>query len=106
MKYFLIAGEASGDLHAARLMEALHARDKQAVFVGLGGDKMQAAGCTLYRHYSKMAYMGYTQVLLHLSDIRANVRIAEQALLTASPAHARYLLYTSQDMGMETLARA
>lgn len=85
MKYFLIAGEASGDLHAAKLIEALHTCDKQAVFAGLGGDKMQAAGCTLYQHYSKMAYMGYVQVLKHLKDIRANIRIAEQALLDEQP---------------------
>lgn len=85
MKYFLIAGEASGDLHAAKLIEALRTCDKQAVFAGLGGDKMQAAGCSLYQHYSKMAYMGYVQVLKHLKDIRANIRIAEEALLAEQP---------------------
>lgn len=85
MKYFLIAGEASGDMHAARLIEALHQHDAEAVFVGLGGDKMQAAGCKLYQHYSKMAYMGYVAVLAHLGDIRRNVRIAEQALLSVQP---------------------
>ncbi|MBO4361830.1 MAG: lipid-A-disaccharide synthase, partial [Paludibacteraceae bacterium] len=85
MKYFLIAGEASGDMHAARLIEALHQHDAEAVFVGLGGDKMQAAGCKLYQHYSKMAYMGYVAVLAHLGDIRRNVRIAEQALLSEQP---------------------
>ena len=105
MKYFLIAGEASGDLHAARLMEALHARDKQAVFVGLGGDKMQAAGCTLYRHYSKMAYMGYTQVLLHLSDIRANVRIAEQALLDEQPDELILIDYPGFNLHMAKFAK-
>ena len=46
MKYFLIAGEASGDMHAARLITALRQRDSEAVMLGLGGDKMQAAGCT------------------------------------------------------------
>lgn len=84
-KFFLIAGEASGDLHAARLIAALRKRDAEAMFVGLGGDKMQAAGCTLYRHYSKMAYMGYVAVLIHLKDIRANIRIAESALLREQP---------------------
>lgn len=85
MKFFLIAGEASGDMHAARLITALRQQDSSAVFVGLGGDKMQAAGCTLYQHYRNMAYMGYVAVLTHLGDIRANIRIAEQALLREQP---------------------
>ena len=108
MKYFLIAGEASGDMHAARLIAALHQRDADATFVGLGGDKMQAAGCRLYQHYNKMAYMGYVQVIRHMRDIRNNIRIAEQALLSQAPStrHARYVLYTAKDMGVETLARA
>lgn len=85
MKYFLIAGEASGDMHAARLIEALHRRDADAVFVGLGGDRMQVAGCRLYQHYSRMAYMGYVAVLAHLGDIRNNIRITRQALLNERP---------------------
>ena len=85
MKYFLIAGEASGDMHAARLITALRQRDSEAVMVGLGGDKMQAAGCRLYQHYRNMAYMGYVAVLTHLKDIRTNIRIAEQALLSERP---------------------
>lgn len=85
MKYFLIAGEASGDMHAARLIAALRKEDKEATFAGLGGDKMQAEGCRLYQHYTKMAYMGYVAVLLHLKDIRANVLIAEEALLSEQP---------------------
>ena len=48
MKYFLIAGEASGDLHASNLMTSLREKDAQAVFVGLGGDKMRAEGCQIY----------------------------------------------------------
>jgi len=84
-KYFLIAGEASGDMHAARLIEALREQDQDALFTGLGGDKMQAAGCRIYQHYRNMAYMGYVAVLTHLKDIRRNVRIAEQALLSEQP---------------------
>lgn len=69
MKYFLIAGEASGDLHAAHLMRALSARDAQATFRCIGGDAMQAAGGELLRHYRELAYMGFLPVALHARTI-------------------------------------
>lgn len=84
-KFFLIAGEASGDIHAARLIAALRERDWGAKFAGLGGDKMAEEGCHLYQHYSKMAYMGYVAVLSHLRDIYNNIRIAKNALLSEQP---------------------
>lgn len=69
MKYFLIAGEASGDLHAARLMQALRAEDPGAEFRFFGGDHMAAAGGQLLCHYRHLAYMGFIPVLLHLRAI-------------------------------------
>ncbi len=69
MKYFLIAGEASGDLHAAHLMQALQAEDPEAEFRYYGGDMMAAVGGTLLRHYRELAYMGFIPVLLHLPQI-------------------------------------
>lgn len=69
MKYYLIAGEASGDLHASHLMQALALRDRAAEFRFVGGDKMAAVGGTLVRHYREMAYMGFIPVLLHLRTI-------------------------------------
>ena len=104
-KYFLIAGEASGDNHAAALIRALREQDKTAVFVGLGGDKMQAEGCTLYQHYSKMAYMGYVAVLTHLSDIRRNIRITEQALLREHPDHLILIDYPGFNLRMAQYAK-
>lgn len=104
-KYFLIAGEASGDNHAAALMRALRTKDSEAVFVGLGGDKMQAEGCTLYQHYEKMAYMGYVAVLTHLSDIRRNIRIAEETLLTEQPDHLILIDYPGFNLRMAQYAR-
>ncbi|MBR5827894.1 MAG: lipid-A-disaccharide synthase [Paludibacteraceae bacterium] len=85
MKYFFIAGEASGDLHAANLMAALKMRDHQPMFVGLGGDKMRAQGCKLYVDYRDMAYMGFVAVLQNLDKIKRNFRIAKQALLDEQP---------------------
>ena len=69
MKYYLIAGEASGDLHASHLMAELRQQDPQAEFRAVGGDLMQAEGATLVRHYRNLAYMGILPVLLHLRTI-------------------------------------
>ena len=85
MKYFLIAGEASGDLHASNLMKALREKDAQAVFMGLGGDKMRAEGCKIYVDYREMAYMGIVAVLQNLGKIKRNFHIAKQALLNERP---------------------
>ena len=85
MKYFLIAGEASGDLHAANLIAALREKDSQAQFVGLGGDMMRAQGCQLYVDYREMAYMGFVAVLQNLGKIKRNFNIAKQALLQEQP---------------------
>ncbi len=85
MKYFLIAGEASGDLHASNLIRALQEQDTNAVFVGLGGDKMQQAGCTLVQHYREMAFMGFVAVLKNLNKVRRNFTIAHEALLQTKP---------------------
>jgi len=74
MRYYLIAGEASGDLHASCLMQALRRRDARAEFRFFGGDKMAAVGGTLVRHYREMAYMGFIPVLLHLPTILRNMR--------------------------------
>ena len=66
MKYFILAGEASGDLHASNLMRALKKEDAEAVFVGLGGDKMREEGCRLLQDYRNMAFMGVIAVLANL----------------------------------------
>jgi len=73
VKYYLIAGEASGDLHASRLMGALRREDPEAEFRCIGGDLMQAEGATLVRHYRELAYMGFVPVLLHLPTILGNM---------------------------------
>lgn len=73
MKYYIIAGEASGDLHASHLIKALKDADPQAQFRGFGGDLMQAAGTHLVRHYRELAYMGIIPVLMHLPTILAGM---------------------------------
>ena len=85
MKFFLIAGEASGDLHASNLMKALRVKDPQAMFVGLGGDKMREEGCDIRVDYREMAYMGFVAVLQNLDKVKRNFRIAKQSLLEQKP---------------------
>ena len=75
MKYYIIAGEASGDLHAANLMKALLAKDPQANFRFWGGDRMQAVGGTLVKHYRDLAFMGFLEVLLNLRTILKNISL-------------------------------
>ena len=77
MKYYLIVGEASGDLHASNLMRALKEQDGQAEFRFFGGDLMRAAGGTLVKHYKDLAYMGFIPVLLHLRTIFKNMDICK-----------------------------
>lgn len=74
MRYYLIAGEASGDLHASRLMRSLKEYDADAEFRFIGGDLMAAEGGTMVKHYRELAYMGFVPVLLHLPAILGNMR--------------------------------
>ncbi len=85
MKYYIIAGEASGDMHAASLMHALKLRDPQATFRCWGGDLMQQAGGELVRHYRDLAYMGFVEVALHLRTILGNLRFCKQDILDYRP---------------------
>lgn len=85
MKYYLIAGEASGDLHASRLMWSLKKEDKDAEFRCIGGDLMQAAGGTLVKHYKELAYMGFIPVLLHLPTILKNMKMCKRDILQWQP---------------------
>lgn len=85
MKYYLIVGEASGDLHAAHLMAALKNVDREAEFRFFGGDLMAAEGGTMVKHYKEMAYMGFIPVLLHLPTIFANMRQCKEDIVAWQP---------------------
>ena len=86
MVYMLIAGEASGDLHASHLMAAIRRRDPKAQFVFLGGDLMAAqAGRAPVVHYRDMAYMGYSEVIRNLGFIRRNLKLARKVLEKVHP---------------------
>ncbi len=85
MKYYLIAGEASGDLHASRLMQSLKETDNQAEFRFFGGDLMSAVGGTRVKHYRELAYMGFIPVLLHLPTILRNMKMCKEDIATWQP---------------------
>ena len=85
MKYYLIAGEASGDLHASRLMRSLKGIDKDADFRFFGGDLMTAEGGTRVRHYKELAYMGFVPVLLHLPTILGNMKMCKRDIMQWQP---------------------
>ena len=85
MRYYLIAGEASGDLHASNLMKALRAADPQAEFRFFGGDKMAAVGGTLVKHYRELAYMGFVQVALHARTILRGMKLCKADVMQWQP---------------------
>ena len=81
MRYYMIVGEASGDLHASRLMRSLRQYDAKAEFRFFGGDLMTAEGGTLVRHYRDLAYMGFIPVLLHLPTIFKNMSFCKRDIV-------------------------
>lgn len=85
MKYYLIAGEASGDLHASNLMRAIKAQDEEAEFRFFGGDLMKTVGGTLVKHYRELAYMGFVQVALHAGTIMRGMRLCKEDIVRWQP---------------------
>ncbi|AKU68449.1 lipid-A-disaccharide synthase [Prevotella fusca] len=85
MKYYLIVGEASGDLHASRLMQSLKQYDPDAEFRFFGGDLMTKAGGTRVKHYRELAYMGFVPVLLHLPTIFKNMKMCKEDIVRWKP---------------------
>ena len=85
MKYYIIAGEASGDLHASNLMKALKAEDEHSEFRFWGGDLMEEVGGTLVKHYRDLAFMGFTEVVMNLRTILNNIRFCKKDILEYHP---------------------
>lgn len=85
MKYYIVAGEASGDLHGSNLMKALKERDDEADFRFWGGDLMQSVGGELIKHYKEMAFMGFFEVATHLRQVLNNIKVCEVDILLYEP---------------------
>jgi len=85
MKYYIIAGEASGDLHASNMMKALKKEDLDAEFRFWGGDLMQEVGGTLVKHYKDLSFMGFVEIIMNLSTILGNVRFCKKDIASYQP---------------------
>jgi lipid-A-disaccharide synthase len=85
VKYYLIAGEASGDLHGSNLIRAIHRQDGEAIVRCWGGDRMQAAGATLVKHYRELSFMGFLEVLANLPTIFRNLSFCKKDIEAFNP---------------------
>jgi lipid-A-disaccharide synthase len=85
MRYYIIAGEASGDLHGSNLIKAIKAKDSNAVIQCWGGDLMQAAGGNLVKHYRSLAFMGFVEVLMNLRTILSNIKFCKKDIEGFNP---------------------
>lgn len=106
MKYYIIAGEASGDLHGSNLMKALFKEDCQAEIRFWGGDLMQNAGGTLVKHYRELAFMGFLEVILNLKTILNNIKICKSDIEKFNPDVLIFIDYPGFNMRIAKWAKA
>ena len=106
MKYYIIAGEASGDLHGSNLMKALYKEDPSAEIRFWGGDLMQQAGGTLVKHYMELAFMGFAEVLLNLKTIFRNIKFCKSDIENFQPDVLIYIDYPGFNMRIAKWAKA
>jgi lipid-A-disaccharide synthase len=105
MKYFIIAGERSGDLHGSNLIKAIRQADPQAEIQAYGGDMMSAAGATIRRHYRQMNFMGLWEVLRHLGTVRRIMKECEQQILDFAPDAVVLIDYAGFNMRIAAFAK-
>jgi lipid-A-disaccharide synthase len=105
MKYYIIAGEASGDLHGSNLMKALYEKDPSAEIRFWGGDLMQAVGGTLVKHYRELAFMGFIEVIMNLKTILNNIKICKKDIEAFQPDAIIFIDYPGFNMRIATWAK-
>ena len=105
MKYYIIAGEASGDLHGSNLMKAIYHEDASAEIRFWGGDLMQAVGGTLVKHYRDLAFMGFVEVVLNLKTILNNIKVCKADILLFQPDVIIYIDYPGFNMRIAEWAK-
>ncbi|MFY0603142.1 MAG: lipid-A-disaccharide synthase [Flavobacteriaceae bacterium] len=106
MKYYIIAGEASGDLHGSNLIKALFAKDKDADIRFWGGDLMNAAGGTLVKHYKELAFMGFIEVLMNVSTIFKNISFCKKDIASFNPDVIIFIDYSGFNLRIAKWAKA
>lgn len=106
MRYYIIAGEASGDLHGGNLIRALKHRDPQAEIRCWGGDLMEAAGATLVKHYRDLAFMGFVEVVANLPTILRNMRFCKRDILEFHPDVVVFIDYPGFNIPISTFAKS
>ncbi len=106
MKYYIIAGEASGDLHGSNLMKALYKEDPSAEIRFWGGDLMQNAGGTLVKHYRELAFMGFAEVLLNIKTIFNNIKLCKADIEKFHPDVLIFIDYPGFNMRIAKWAKA
>jgi len=105
MKYFIIAGEQSGDLHGSNLVRGIHAADKNAEIFCWGGDLMEEAGAKLLVHYRKMAFMGFVSVVKNLGAIKKNLSLCKKQILEIKPDVVIFIDYPGFNLRIAEFAR-
>jgi lipid-A-disaccharide synthase len=105
MKYYIIAGEASGDLHGANLMKALYKKDADADIRFWGGDLMQKAGGALVKHYRELAFMGFLEVILNLKTIFKNISFCKNDIVLFQPDAIIFIDYPGFNMRIAKWAK-
>ena len=105
MKYYIIAGEASGDLHGSNLIKALRAKDEYADIRCWGGDLMQQAGGTLVKHYKESAFMGFLEVLVNLGTIFRNISTCKEDIAAFDPDVIIFIDYSGFNLRIAKWAR-
>lgn len=106
MKYYIIAGEASGDLHGSNLMKGIYKYDPNADIRFWGGDLMQQAGGTLVKHYRDLAFMGFAEVVLNLKTILNNIKVCKADILAFQPDVLIFIDYPGFNMRIAKWAKA
>ena len=106
MKYYIIAGEASGDLHGSNLMKALYQKDPNAEIRFWGGDLMQKTGGTLVKHYRELAFMGFIEVIFNLKTILNNIKSCKTDILAFQPDVIVFIDYPGFNMRIAEWAKA
>ena len=106
MKYFIVAGEASGDLHASNLVKELNLVDKDASISGWGGELMKSAGVKILKHYKELAFMGFTEVLLNIRTIKKNFDLCKKQIQDFEPDALVFVDYPGFNLRMAKWAKS